>query len=260
MKTIKLQLGMIILFAITSVHAVEKDRKSLVIAGDYWCPYNCNSESKDKGFLVELAKRALYIYGIDIEYKMMPWSQALEEVKSGKIDGIIGVSNPKSKRLVTTTLPLDYSSSMTFTKIDSQWTYDGITSLRGKKLGIVMDYEIEESINQYIGINYTINPGLFVIEDGANAVIESIANLMDGEIDIYIEDERVVRHYTQETGLTESIKNVGRIAKEKLPIYIAFSPNIPDIKKYIGYLEEGIASLKATGEYNDLRIKYKMDQ
>ena len=260
MKTIKLKLALVVLFAVTSVQAVEKQRRSLVIAGDYWCPYNCNPESENQGFLVELARRALYIYGIDVDYRMMSWSRALEEVGSGKIDGIIGLSNPKGKKLVSTELPLDYSSSAAFTRADTDWVYDGISSLRGRKIGIIMDYLVDESINQYIGSNYTTNPGMFVVEDGTSAVIESIANLMDNEIDVYIEDERVVKYYTQETGLAKSIRNAGKITKEKLPIYIAFSQDIPNIKKYIGYLEEGIASLKATGEYDDLRTKYNMDR
>jgi len=46
MKTIKLKLALVVLLAVTSVQAVEKERKSLVIAGDYWCPYNCNPESE----------------------------------------------------------------------------------------------------------------------------------------------------------------------------------------------------------------------
>lgn len=73
MKTIKLKLALVVLFAVTSVQAVEKQRRSLVIAGDYWCPYNCNPESENQGFLVELARRALYIYGIDVDYRMMSW-------------------------------------------------------------------------------------------------------------------------------------------------------------------------------------------
>lgn len=260
MKTIKFKLVLFILFAIASVHAGERERKSLVIAGDYWCPYNCNPESVRPGFLVELAKRALYIYGIDVEYRMIPWSQALEEVSDGKVDGIIGISNPKGKKLLSTELPLDYSSSSAFTRVDTDWTYDGISSLRGKKIGVIMDYKIDESINQYIGSNYTVNPGMFVIEDGANAVIDSIANLIDKETDVYIEDERVIQYYSQETGLAKSIRNAGKMTKEKLPVYIAFSADIPNIKKYISYLEEGIASLKATGEYDELRAKYNMDQ
>jgi len=257
MKTIKLTLILVLLLAVTSIQAAE--RRVLVLAGDYWCPYNCNPQSKNQGFLVELARRAFYIYGIDIEYRMMSWGQAIEEVESGKIDGILGLSNPKGKKLISTELPLDYSSSIVFTRADTDWTYDGISSLRGKKIGIIMDYVVDESINQYIGSNYTINPGMFVVEDGANAVIESIANLMDKEIDVYIEDERVVKYYIQETGVAKSIRNAGKVAKEKLPIYIAFSTNIPNIKKYIEHFEEGIASLKATGEYDELRAKYNMD-
>lgn len=50
------------------------------------------------------------------------------------------------------------------------------------------------------------------------------------------------------------------VSQNKVPIYVAFSSKIPSIQKYIRNLEEGIASLKATGEYDDIREKYHMDK
>ena len=134
-----------------------------------------------------------------------------------------------------------------------------LASLRGKKLGIVMDYNLTEDISNFVGMNYTTNPGMFIIEDGKNAVIDFITNLIDGTSDVYIEDQRVVESYIKEHDLSHHIKNAGKTSKEPMPLYIAFNSKIPNAKEYIKFLEEGIASLKATGEYEDLRIKYKMD-
>ena len=237
----------------------SSERRVLVIAGDYWCPYNCLPDSKLQGYLIELIRRALYIYRIDIEYRMMPWGDAINLVEKGKIDGIVGISSVKGRNLVTTRLPLEYSMTDAFTRNDTEWVYDGLRSLRGKKVGIILDYVIDEAINYYIGINYPINPGAFSVQEGKSAVIESIADLIDGSSDVYLEDRRVVQHYITENGLDPYIRNAGHVGKTKLPVYIAFSKELPNVKKYIQYFTEGLASLKATGEYDDLRSKYNMD-
>jgi hypothetical protein len=122
-----------------------------------------------------------------------------------------------------------------------------------------MGYMLDEPIKNYLGMNYTTNYDMFVIENGKNAVIQSIANIIDGDIDVYIEDERVVKCYTEATGLAQYIKDAGSITKEKTPIYIAFSKDVPFIEKYMALLEEGIGSLKHTGDYKSLRKKYNMD-
>lgn len=261
MKTIKLKVFfLVVLFVSSAFGAIPKERKTLVLAGDYWCPYNCNPDSDLPGYMVELIRRALYIYRIDIEYRLMSWGKAIEEVEAGRIDGIIWVSDVKGRKMLSTKLPLKYSTTSAFTRADTKWVYDGLNSLRGKKLGIIVDYLTDEAISNYVGIHYPINPGIFVVEDGENAVIESIANLIDGDSDVYIEDQRVVEQYITENGLEPYIKNAGRVGKAKMPVYIAFSSKLPLVEKYIKYLEEGLASLKATGEYDDLRAKYNMDR
>ncbi len=260
-KTMKFSLLVTTLFILSCAfhNSAYAERKKLILAGDYWCPYNCLESADNQGFLVELTRRALYIYGIDIEYKLMPWHKILTEIKKGKIDGIIGISKIRGLNLVTTKLPLEYSATSAFIRSDTDWLYDGLASLKGKKVGIIMDYSLDEDISNFVGINFTTNPGIFAVEDGKNAAVDSITNLIDGTIDVYIEDQRVVDFYIKQHDLSHHIKNAGQISKEKLPLYVAFNEQIPNIREYIKFLEEGIASLKATGEYADLRAKYKMD-
>jgi polar amino acid transport system substrate-binding protein len=262
MKTIKLNAIALIFLICTlaSVNNASAERKTLVLAADYWCPYNCMPDDKNPGYLIELVKRALYIYGVDIEYRMMPWNVALMKMEDGEIDGLIGISDTRGKDLVTTGLPLEKSVTSTFSRADTEWVYDGLDSLRGKKISIIMDYAIDESISHYVSINYPKDPGAFIIEDGDLAVIEAINDLIEGKSDVYIEDRRVVKHYLKENGKEKDVRDSGKVDNVDLPIYVAFSKKIPNIKEYIKNLEEGIASLKATGEYEELRDKYHMDQ
>ncbi len=237
----------------------KAERTKLTIAGDYWCPYNCMPDSENEGFLVDLTKRALYIYGVDIEYKMMPWHEALQKVSKGEIDGIIAVTDVDASNLITTDVPSEYSQTEAFVRAGDKWVYDGLSSLRGKKLGVIMDYNLDEDIKNFVGINYAKDPSRFVIEDGKNSDADSVNNLVKKKNDIYVEDVRVMNYYIKTHDLSSYIKSAGVITKEKLPLYIAFNKNIPKIQDYIGFLEEGIASLKATGEYKYLRQKYQMD-
>lgn len=234
-------------------------KHKITLAADYWCPYNCMPEDENPGFLVELARRALKIYGVEIEYILMPWHAALEKVQAGEVDGIIGISNIEGKNLVKTRIPLEYSMTRSYTRADTEWVFDGVESLRGKKLSVVMDYVMEDSINNYVSINFPHFPNWFVIEDGKLAVVESIANLVDGDTDVFIEDERVVEYYIKAQGLNHYIRDAGKINDNKLPIFIALSLNNPSARTYIKYMEDGIAALKATGEYKHLRAKYNID-
>jgi polar amino acid transport system substrate-binding protein len=189
----------------------------------------------------------------------MPWNEALIQMENGKIDGLIGISNAKGKELLTTKLPLEYSIISAFTTNDTKWVYDGPKSLRGKKIGMIMDYEMGEDISNYLSINYAKSTGSFLIEDGELAVSQSIKNLIENKSDVYIEDRRVVKDYLMKNGLEDKIRDSGRIYNTELPIYVAFYKKIPNINRYVKNLENGIASLKATGEYEDLREKYQMD-
>lgn len=261
MKTMKLKAIFLILLFANNVFAVShENRKKLIIAADYWCPYNCAPDTELPGFLVEIVSRSLYIYGIDIEYRLMPWREAMNAMADGDIDGVIGVSNLQGRKFIATRLPLAYSAVSAFTRTDTEWIYDDLASLKGKKLGIIMDYIVDEAISHYIGINYPAHPGWFMVQDNTNAVIESIADLIDGDSDVYIEDTRVVEKYINENNLASYIRNAGEVSKTKIPVYVAFSSKIPSIKKYVKYLDEGLASLKATGEYDEIRTKYNMDQ
>ena len=59
-----------------------------------------------------------YIYKIDVEYFMTPWSDAIDLVEKGEVDGIVGISSVNGKNLIITRLPLEFSMTDAFTRND----------------------------------------------------------------------------------------------------------------------------------------------
>ena len=233
-------------------------RDKIVLASDYWCPYNCNPTDDKPGYLVELAKRVFSIYGVEVEYRLMPWYEALDKAEKGEIDGVIGISQGFSQDLAITSTPQARSTISLFTRPDTEWVYDGIDSLRGKRASIILDYNLTDTLKQYVSANYSKNPDLFVLEDGQNAVIDSINHLIEGNVDLYIEDELVVNYYLNQHNLLPAIKNAGRVDKVPLALYIAFSKKIENSKKYLDMLENGISSITATKDVEELKKKYNI--
>lgn len=232
------------------------EKPKIVLVGDYWCPYNCAPGSDRPGFLVELITKALSLYDIEVEYRLLPWYQAVLAIENGSVDGIIGISSIEGKPLITTKIPLEYSENVAYTRAGVSWVYDGLNSLQGKKITFIMDYIIDEEINNFIGMNYTQNARLFDVQESESAVIESIANLISGDSDVYIEDKRVVEDYIKHNSVGQYIREAGMVSSKKLPIYIAFSNKIDKHKEYVSFFEQGISSLKATKEYDELKKKY----
>ncbi len=236
-------------------HGAIASQRKIVLAADYWCPYNCIPDSKNPGYLVELAKKAFEIYDIEVEYRLMPWSIALEDAKKGKIDGIIGL-DLEGHDLLLPTKPQAYSVLSSFTTSDTHWVYDGIESLKGKKITAVLDYNLG-GLLKYISDSYSVDQKLLVLETGDNAIEKSIDNLISKKAEIYIEDEMVMKDYLfKNIKFSKSLKNAGKINSTPFPIYIGFSRNITRSTEFIKMLEDGIESLDASGDLEELKQKY----
>jgi polar amino acid transport system substrate-binding protein len=238
--------------------AAAASKEKIILAADYWCPYNCDPKDKNPGYLVELAQKAFEVYGIDVEYRLMPWSDALQAAKEGEINGVIGFSHQESDLLIPQ-IPQAYSIISTFTTKDNNWVYDDIQSLNNHKITLIQDYNLGNVMRQYFTTNYPLNPELFFLEAGDYAIANAVNNLLEKKAEIYVEDEKVVNFYIINNNLSSYIKNAGRMNEDdSSPIFIAFSPKFKRSEAYIKMLEEGTKSLNATGDLSHLQRKYEV--
>jgi polar amino acid transport system substrate-binding protein len=201
--------------------AVAAKPELLLLISDSWCPYNCKLENLGgEGLLVDSLREIFKNEKIEVKYEEAGWTRAIAMVNSGHADAIIGsYDEPKMKDLLKTSLPQGKNINCFFVKSDSNWSWNGISSLDGKVLGAVKDYIYSAEVDAYLAKN---SKGKNVSLINGNEVVKrNIEMLQKGRIDILLEDRNSVGFeiaFNNHKGLKEA-----GCLKQMLPIHIMFS-------------------------------------
>lgn len=235
---------------ISSAQAAEK----ITIVGDPWCPYNCGSTDKNQGFLVEIGKRLFNQAGIEVEYKIIPWSRAINDVRAGKYHALVGAYKDDAPDFVYPSKPLAESINGFYltSPNTSGWKFQGIPSIQKKRIGIINDYSYGHDLDAYFK-KHTNSQHIQRVS-GDNALELNIKKLQANRIDLLIEDVAVINYGHKNHSITTPLTFVGKASGEG--VYIAFSPKDKNAKRYATILSEGLVKLKSSGEYNRILASY----
>ena len=236
----------------------ESKQSKIILAADYYCPYTCKAGSAREGMLTELAKRIFDKHGIEVEYKTMPWNQALRDLQNGVIDGVMGAKIDEIKARFPSVHQTS-SQTASFVTYDSKWFYDGVSSLSENVIGLVDGYSYPLELKSYIYSLYIVKPELFSFASGEDPVGDNIKKLEKKQIFTYIEDENVIRDYMKSNNIV-NIKNVGYISPLPTKIYIAFSYANPNSSKYAKIMTEETLIMKTNLELQTLYDKYNIKE
>ncbi|MCP4051052.1 MAG: amino acid ABC transporter substrate-binding protein [bacterium] len=243
------QILLLVLFNIfiSSVYA-----DTIIIAADLWCPYNCKPSSQQPGFMIEIAKYAFKEKGHKIIYKDLPYARAIEYVRYGKLNGLIGADKdevpdfifPKNEQAV-----LCWSF---FVKTGDPWKFNGLKSLFNTDIGIIGGYNYGSIISDY----KKTNPKYVETISAENALELNIKKILEGRITATVEDIRVMKYYLKKTGRVGLLSEAGQLQTEVPKLYIAFSPKIKKSSIYAKILSDGIADMRKSGMLRDILAKY----
>lgn len=228
--------------------ALPASAETISIVADYWCPYNCNPQSKQPGFMVEIAKKAFARYKINVEYTVMPWTNAITETRAGKYTAIVGASYMDAPDFIFPNTPQGWMQNVFYIKKDDMWRFENIDSLKDVALGIITDYSYNPLLNDYIESNKN-NKNRIQAESGDDALETNINKLLIGKIRSVVEAEYVMKYYLSKHTSQEPLEEAGRLrATEQDNLYIAFGPNEPNAQKYIKILSLETNAMRASGE------------
>lgn len=232
--------------------------KKIVLVADYWCPYNCYPNSNYEGYLVEIARIAFAKRGIEVEYKVISWSRAVEEFNHSKVDGIIGASPGDVLNPIFSSVPVGKSNFSAYTIDDShEWKYKESRSLGSKVLGIVEGYKYSDDLKNYVYSTYIDNPEKFYISSSINPIDDNLTKLLQGEISVYVEDENVVKDFTTAKKIA-SLRNAGSV-KSETDLYIAFPAAKENSVEFARLITDTYLEMRANGKLKELAKKYKID-
>lgn len=229
---------------------------TITVRADSWPPFNDDPSSDQPGYVVELLKAVFEPLGHVIDYQTLPWTRAVEDVTAGKIDAIIGASETDAPGCVFPSEPIGMMANHLYVLKGSAWSFQGLDSLKGIKLGCIEGYAYDEAeIDAYIKASSA--PAVQAVT-GDGALEKNIQKLQAGRIDAIIECAPVMQFTLQKMSIAEDvIVATGPQAGESSPLYVAFTPAKETSKKYAEQFSEGLGKLRASGELKRILDRYQ---
>jgi polar amino acid transport system substrate-binding protein len=228
----------------------------ITIVGDSWCPFNCEPDAANPGYMIEVAQQIFAKAGHKVTYKTVEWKKAIEETRKGKYTATVGGLKSDTPDFVFPDRAMGTSENIFFAKKGSSWRYSGMDSLKKIRLGVVEGYSYSDEIDRHIAANKG-KPAVLQAS-GDDPLQMNIDRLMKGQIDAFIEDPSVYGSYCGTKKLLNVLGAVQAAGTTGPPdkIYIAFSPANPKAKTYAALLSSGVDQMRKTGELKKILAKY----
>jgi polar amino acid transport system substrate-binding protein len=232
---------------------------AIKLRADSWCPYNCDPASDHPGFLIEIARALLAPAGHSIDYRTMPWSRALTEVRKGRIHGVVGALQSEAPDLVYGRLPLAIDDSGFAVKKGVAFKYQGPASLNPYRIAVVVDYNYDGGeIDAYLKEQSEAkdNKDHIQFNAGDDVGVANLRKLMAGRVDIVMDSAVVLNYLVHQLNLTDKVDIVPLGHPNE--IYIAFSPADPRAPGWAELLAAGLDPLRQSGELAAILARYSV--
>lgn len=226
---------------------------TISLRADSWPPYNESPGSATEGYLIDLARAIYTPLGYTIDYRLMPWARTLDEVRAGRIDGAVGAAGEESLRMPQQMMGV--SNNAIFAPIKATWTYDGIASLQGRRLGCIKDYAYEPELDNYIAANGG-DSGKVFLSTGDDALSRLFQLIVAGRLDAFVENPIVVAYQLRgaQSAHAGTLKQIG-VTGAASPLSIGFSQT-PRGEKLAAELDAGMQRLRKSGELARILARY----
>lgn len=235
------------------VAAAPAAEPPLRLRADNWMPFNGDHASELPGYVVELARE---IFGADqVDYQIMPWTDALKAAASGEIDGVIGANPTEGAGLVFPAEPIALTRIGLFTRKDNPWTFDSLKSLETVRLGAIEGYSYWEGFDAYLKAH---TPPKVTLFSGENPLKDALGKLQAKEIDVMAETLQVFVWNTKEVGLKFSDFRMAYL-HDGDPIFLAFTPKGDRGKAFAARFDQGVAALRKSGKLATILKKYGLN-
>lgn len=201
------------------------DRPALILAADNWCPFNCAPDAAKPGYLVEFAAQVAAANGYRLDYRQMPWSQALTLARRGKIQGVIAASPVYAGELVLTSeiAGLDVTAIAIRQPLLEKTQIAALNELNGLRLGFIQHYVFDNGgpVDRYVLERRLNAPTTIVQVNSSNGLHELLTLLQQQRIDFIFENEAVLRYALQQQPTPVTISTTSSVG----PLHYGFTNN-----------------------------------
>jgi len=228
--------------------------ETLVIAGDSWCPINCEADAEQRGIFVELAEQIFAESGIEVEYRTVNWARALRDARSGKIDAVLGAGIHDAPDFLFGDAASGVSRNCFYARPGTTWRYTGVDALPAITLGAINGYSYGEELDSYIR-TFQRDLRRVQLAAGERALTINAEKVSLGRIDATLENTWVMAAFLKRAGKRPALEQVG-CRRPDVPIYLAFSPALPSSERYLAIYQQGLHRFRQDGRYERLLQRY----
>ncbi|WP_207263802.1 transporter substrate-binding domain-containing protein [Desulfovibrio sp. Huiquan2017] len=240
----------LLVLAFTVCPALAQER--VVVVSDGWMPYNGTPGSDREGYAVEVLRAVFKRRGVAVEYRQVPWKRAVRDVRSGRADILIGVNPDELPDFVYPRTSLGRSELCFFTA-DGDWQFSGPESLVGRVTGYVQGHNYPQWFSDAI----KLHPERFHALHGQDAFVRMLAMLAEGRVQAIPGSRAVVDYYVDQADLGGRIFLAGCSEADARELFFGLSPaNMARSRLLADILDQGLYTLRNTGQLNHLLIKY----
>ncbi|MBD3426757.1 MAG: transporter substrate-binding domain-containing protein [Candidatus Omnitrophica bacterium] len=220
-------------------------RKVLIFAGnDKFAPYSFYSNGEVTGYAVDLTKILAATMDRSIDIRLMPWHKCIQQLKAGKIDGIIGVPvSEERERFMEFSTPVTEIEFAIFVEAANHYV-NSLKSLEGTVVAVHKESLIIDTLSRF--------PRIRLVE--TDSVQEALEKLNNREVTAVIAEKNVALYYIQHAA--ENIKGIKIVGAPLKPVY----PYAIAVKEGSGILlrdiNRGLQVLQNNNTMEKLRRKW----
>lgn len=225
------------------------------IRADEWLPYNGRSTLRPPGYMIEMASAIAEAAGHRVDYRHIPWDDALAGVKDGSFDCVVGATVEEAPGFSMPTQPWGLSQSVAYTRSDSTLSVKTEEDVKALRLAVLPDYSYGDVLDAWIAGEGAGSDRLVTVDTGVRASRAVLSYLIAGKVDVVIDDRNVILNTLRDEGLEGRV--VERLAVGPAdPVYIACTPADPRGAAYAALFEEGTRVLRESGKLAEILGRY----
>ncbi|WP_319582679.1 transporter substrate-binding domain-containing protein [uncultured Pseudodesulfovibrio sp.] len=249
-RRLALCLVLCLLALVVSGPASAQER--VVVVSDTWMPYSGVPGSTHEGYAVEILRAVFERRGFAVDYQRLPRKRAVSDVRSGQADILIGVTLDEVPDFIFPKTSLGQSDLCFFSK-DFRWRFNGRESLEGVVTGYIQGHDYP----QWFMDDVKLHPERFHALHGEDATERLLAMLDEGRVQVIPGSRAVIGYYAQKADLQYRMVQAGCSHEDARDLYFGLTPaNTPRSRLLADILDQGVHTLRNTGQLNHLLIKY----
>lgn len=234
--------------------------QTLTFSVDDYCPYYCKDQQSQvprlaakPGFVVEIIEAAFRRKGYDIAYVFRPWARGIREVTEGKVNGLLIASKGDASRHVFPANEQGRSLGCFYVAAKSHWTFNGVASLQGIRLGVVKGYEYSEPLNGFLKHNPHNKEIVYLT---GQLPMKRILNMIElGRLDVTMADANISDYLIHQMGNKPRVKK-SSCGQDFLNFYVTFSPVLAGSKQQAKILSDAMDELRENGKLQEILDRY----